>query len=742
MAMYVTDKKIFIFVADSDAIDNNRIKDSTNSKSTTTNYCPPESIEQNDKFYIVLGERDNLCNKPIYLDVTKLKEYKKTIITRIKNKYSSIFKGNMNDFEDNCDKLISLGKDVMISKNLYLTGERPYLDFNDEPNWKLFKSVLYGEASIIVIESKQDRFIAYPMFRPLFSKPEDVKWDNNTSKLKFISQEYNLTEDELANKLKEMYNSGEKVLNIHLFGIKYGEYIRKMGFNVSEIVSKAGISSTYFVEVNKGIKLSSFVCVKTDESICTSIDSENYIKFKNVVYWFVNQLNINNNIIEGEKHFGQGYNDGSSIRKYYEKWRDYGSFTLDCNFIAGYQSAYPKSNYINVTGTGIDIRPRFDENTKKVTGISIALDEKVYQKNIIYYNELLNKEYLIEELDLSNENASEKLKDLFDNYKKIIDDLTNKKDYIGAYNKIYYGAPGCGKSYYVKHTLIPSIGIIDDENHVVRTTFYQDYLNTDFVGQILPKIENGDVTYEFTPGPFAIALKNALKHRDESTILIIEEINRGNAASIFGDIFQLLDRKKDGSSEYEINHTNLQQYIKNELGLDLPKICIPSNLYIIGTMNTSDQNVFTLDTAFKRRWKFEKVKNEFDGNAHDNWFVPGTDGTTWRDLVVAINNYIVSNADEFTNEDKQIGVYFIDENGLVEDKLDVNNPDKVKEFAYKMLEYLWDDVAKFTDKQKWFDNNIKTLDQLIENYEEKAKENKALEVFGKDLNELINKKSN
>lgn len=319
---------------------------------------------------------------------------------------------------------------------------------------------------------------------------------------------------------------------------------------------------------------------------------------------------------------------------------------------------------------------------------------------------------------------------------------TNENIYIGAYNKIYYGAPGCGKSYYVKHTLIPSLKIIDDEKNVVRTTFYQDYSNTDFIGQILPKIENSDVTYEFTPGPFAIALKNALKHRDEPTILIIEEINRGNAASIFGDIFQLLDRKKDGSSEYEINQTNLQHYIHDELGLDLPKIFIPSNLYIIGTMNTSDQNVFTLDTAFKRRWKFEKVKNEFNGTAHDNWFVPGTDGTTWKDLVVAINNYIVSNADEFTNEDKQIGVYFIDENGLVEDKIDVNNPDKVKEFAYKMLEYLWDDVAKFTDKQKWFNNDIKTLDQLIENYEEKAKNNKALEVFGNDLNELINKKSN
>lgn len=407
--------------------------------------------------------------------------------------------------------------------------------------------------------------------------------------------------------------------------------------------------------------------------------------------------------------------------------------------------------------TGKEKYTKYDYSLKRL--INLMYEKKIIQSNdlnnlnVEWYENIKNEYFIHDEIidfdKTKNQNqagiASLKKYILYIQY------LNNLKDHptIG-YNKIFYGTPGCGKSYYVENVLIPNLGILTTDElkdkklkkeYVVRTTFYQDYSNTDFVGQILPRIIDGDVSYEFTPGPFALALKNALKHSDEPTMLIIEEINRGNAASIFGDIFQLLDRDKDGRSEYEITNVNLQKFIKDELGIDLPSIYIPSNLYIIGTMNTSDQNVFTLDTAFKRRWKFEKIKNEFNGKAHDNWYVPGTD-TTWKDLVLAINEYIISNADEFMNEDKQIGVYFVDENGLVEDKVDVKNPKKVKEFSYKVLEYLWDDVARFTEKSKWFNPDIKTLDQLIETYIEKANENKALEVFGKDLNELFNKKHN
>lgn len=293
-------------------------------------------------------------------------------------------------------------------------------------------------------------------------------------------------------------------------------------------------------------------------------------------------------------------------------------------------------------------------------------------------------------------------------------------------NIVVYGTPGCGKSFHVQNTLLKEFGVANDEQHRIRTTFYQDYTNTDFVGQIIPKVkEDKSVTYEFNPGPFALAMKMAIEHSDEPVALVIEELNRGNAASIFGDIFQLLDRADDGKSQYKITNVNLQDYLNNmfkERNLHFDYIVIPSNLYIVATMNTSDQNVFTLDTAFKRRWKFEKLPNIFaPDHKYAEYFVPGMDGVTWKTLVKAINNFIVSRADDLSSEDKQLGVYFIGKETLSETKEGTTNETKKKEFAYKLLEYLWDDVAKYTHSD-WFGPDVKTLDQLIEEYMTKGQE--------------------
>ena len=287
-------------------------------------------------------------------------------------------------------------------------------------------------------------------------------------------------------------------------------------------------------------------------------------------------------------------------------------------------------------------------------------------------------------------------------------------------NVVVYGTPGCGKSYYVQNKLLAQFGVVNDEQHRIRTTFYQDYTNTDFVGQIIPKVkEDKSVTYEFNPGPFALALKMAIKYPNEAVSLIIEELNRGNAASIFGDIFQLLDRNEKGQSQYKITNVNLQDYLNDqfkEQNVCFDYIVIPSNLYIVATMNTSDQNVFTLDTAFKRRWKFEKLPNVF-ANDHEyaKYFVPGMEKVTWEELVNKINRFIVSRADELSSEDKQLGVYFIGKDSLCENLDEVTNENKKREFAYKLLEYLWDDVAKYSHSD-WFDPEIKTLDQLITEY--------------------------
>lgn len=330
------------------------------------------------------------------------------------------------------------------------------------------------------------------------------------------------------------------------------------------------------------------------------------------------------------------------------------------------------------------------------------------------YNALIQD--LIRGKDISNDDEDDST-----NTQNSLEEFNFKASPItDGQNLIVYGTPGCGKSYYVEHTLLDGYS---KENYI-RTTFYQDYTNTDFVGQILPIVEGDEVTYKFNPGPFTLALEQAIRKPNERIALVIEELNRGSAASIFGDIFQLLDRK-EGVSEYGITNVNIINYLKEKFEgvYTFKEIRLPGNLSIYATMNTSDQNVFTLDTAFKRRWKFKKLINEFAvDHQFKNKYIPGAD-ITWEELVNDINEYILECSSGLNSEDKQLGVYFVDENGMRKEKVDASDPEAVNAFAYKVLEYLWSDVAKF-DRSKWFADGIKSLDELVKEYKEKG-----LEVF-------------
>lgn len=470
----------------------------------------------------------------------------------------------------------------------------------------------------------------------------------------------------------------------------------------------------------------------SDDTFDESIELD-YMKFKKLVEWFINQLNINNDITIGDKTSGQGYK-GGAIRELYKEWRDFEYFTLDCNIIGGFQSIFSKVNYINKTDTGINIRPKFNKETKQVEFLFIDL----YEPSSTLSDDILkitDKEYTLSGLGLDDGNEpNELLKELFDDYYFVIKTLskeehTPKIDFDSVErlsdgeNLIVYGTPGCGKSYFVQHTLLKDF----NKENIFRTTFYQDYTNTDFVGQILPTIskkENGDeeITYVFNPGPFSLALKQAIDKPDEKVAIVIEELNRGNAASIFGDIFQLLDRK-DGVSEYPIKNVNIMDYLNREFygNYFFDKIKIPGNLYIYATMNTSDQNVFTLDTAFKRRWKFKKMANKFTiEHPYKDYYIPTAikedlGKYLWEDFVSAINKHMLEVRDSIHSEDKQIGVYFISQDSLEETQLDVSDPKKIEEFSYKLFEYLWNDVAKF-NLEEWFDKDIKSLDELIDAY--------------------------
>lgn len=168
--------------------------------------------------------------------------------------------------------------------------------------------------------------------------------------------------------------------------------------------------------------------------------------------------------------------------------------------------------------------------------------------------------------------------------------------------KIYYGAPGTGKSYEILKYLKEKQ--ISDE-HIFRVTFHPEYTYSDFVGQILPTVKkNGEVSYDFAKGVFTLALEKAYQDTSKEVFLIIEEMSRGNCSAIFGDIFQLLDRDNVGTekgwSKYFINNPIIA---KDIIALTDDRIKLPANLSILGTVNTSDQNVFVMDTAFKRRFE-------------------------------------------------------------------------------------------------------------------------------------------
>lgn len=280
----------------------------------------------------------------------------------------------------------------------------------------------------------------------------------------------------------------------------------------------------------------------------------------------------------------------------------------------------------------------------------------------------------------------------------------------GPLQQIFYGAPGTGKSHSIKDKTEKA----EKEGRVFRTTFHPDSDYSTFVGCYKPtmkevpkttligtkvvEVENGmpeeKIVYRFVPQAFTNAYIKAW-NTIEDVYLIIEEINRGNCAQIFGDLFQLLDRGYDGNSEYPINaDTDLGSYIAKELGgstrIDFPdgvkdgkKLLLPSNLYIWATMNTSDQSLFPIDSAFKRRWDWKYLPIE---NAEKGWKMKVNGNEyDWYKFLEAINKEVF---DLTHSEDKQLGYFFAKaKEGVIDAETLVN----------KVYFYLWTDVFKDYD---------------------------------------------
>lgn len=244
---------------------------------------------------------------------------------------------------------------------------------------------------------------------------------------------------------------------------------------------------------------------------------------------------------------------------------------------------------------------------------------------------------------------------------------------------IYFGTPGSGKSHRVKE--------LTEGKKVHRTTFHPDSDYASFVGCYKPTMEGDEVKYSFTPQVFTEAYIDAWKNLEEEVYLMIEEINRGNCAQIFGDLFQLLDRKADGYSDYSIKaDSDLRDYLYNQLGEENEgikggELCLPPNLRILATMNTSDQSLFPMDSAFKRRWDWEYVPVDYSDSVPSSRFIItlGDKQYRWIDFLQKVNEKILEITE---SEDKQMGNFFI--------KANVSET----EFKSKVMFYLWNEVCR------------------------------------------------
>jgi len=428
---------------------------------------------------------------------------------------------------------------------------------------------------------------------------------------------------------------------------------------------------------------------------------------------------------------------------------------------------------------------------------------KVGDKNYETFNILLNKNdrHL---LLLSDERKTDEREELETGNN---DNQKNKKPLDSPLQTIYYGVPGCGKSHQVNKNInekLDEFGITDKEYHKVRCVFHPEYSNADFVGQVYPFIDpdgNG-VDYRFKPGPFAEIVRRAYRNPTEPFFLVIEEINRGNAAAIFGEAFQLLDRIKQGDppdssteniyqlgwSAYGILNSDLNAYIRQKSvdeeeirklrqakeplfekeikpqrddcshkiiqnGIESVKvhelnfswttaIRLPPNLSIYATMNTSDQNVFTMDNAFQRRFKFKMIENELD-NAAQYDIIIGKDGENetstgvrWGSFRNWINKKILSQKGTLSkSEDKCLGGWFIstdaikvDENKKVVEYENISRED----FAEKVLKYLWYDVFRRNSATEVFNEPETTEDKDVVSFARLAKEFKSKDNIGFD----------
>lgn len=419
----------------------------------------------------------------------------------------------------------------------------------------------------------------------------------------------------------------------------------------------------------------------------------------------------------------------ADLFKYMQNWA--AKYFIPNPYAPSLKGNTPTSIYEHILDAVESGKTDFDEILDSMFGITLSSHDKVrvYLNNftdlIINDNKVsVNRRTLGTESNIHpDENIATDPKSYFD-YFSIKTEITSNSHKVNneglPLQQIFYGAPGTGKSHEVKkQTGELSVDEEDrDLPNVFRTTFHPDTDYASFVGCYKPSmrktgkkhqvdgkdVDDEEIIYEFVPQTFADAYVYAYKNPTEPTYLVIEEINRGNCAQIFGDLFQLLDRK-NGVSEYRIKaDKDLAKFLNEELGKDADgikdgKLRLPANLNILATMNTSDQSLFPIDSAFKRRWDWvytpiAQGKDKYGKSLE--WQIEGQGENSWWTFIQGINEVI----DQTTHsEDKKLGFFFCkDQNGVI----------KKETFVNKVVFYLWNDVFKvYGFKSEIFDKKGK-----------------------------------
>lgn len=344
----------------------------------------------------------------------------------------------------------------------------------------------------------------------------------------------------------------------------------------------------------------------------------------------------------------------------------------------------------------------------------LTTNQQKFLTEIVLYNDFImsevTEEQYVDYFDLTDDELNKYMEEENMKETKPFTDLNykpiSKEMKYKSYNRIIFGAPGTGKSFQLKQE--STVG--SPFANIERVTFHPDYSYGQFVGSYKPvSDDDGRIKYEYVPGPFMRILVKALesgKNGDtaEKFLLIVEEINRAKVAAVFGDMFQLLDRTDDGDSMYEIQASeDVRRYLARELGGtkdNYTSIKIPNNMYIWATMNSADQGVFPMDTAFKRRWEFTYLgidKNE-DKISIDKLPVKIDDSTkeiSWNILRKSINSMLLRECK--VNEDKLLGPFFISGDVFKNAEQDVDA--FYDAFNSKVLMYLFEDAGKMHQKK-------------------------------------------